>query len=78
MKCPKCGIDNFEVISKTSGKIKRRGLLSILFHIIMMCMTAGLWIIIPLISGGSKGKIKTQTIFVCKNCGNEFTQKQVK
>ena len=29
-------------------------------------------LIIPLLTGGSKGKIKSHTSFVCLNCGKEF------
>jgi hypothetical protein len=33
-------------------------------------ITAGIWIIVPLIRGGARGKIKTKIEFVCLNCGS--------
>ena len=76
MQCPKCGSNNFEVISKTKGKIKKRGFIMTLVHLFLIVGTCGLWLIVPLLRGGSKGKIKSETRFVCKECGNEFNAKQ--
>lgn len=71
MNCKKCGSTNLTPLSKTTGKIKKRGCLSVLFHGTMILCTAGLWIIVPLIRGGSKGKIKTEIVYVCSDCGHE-------
>lgn len=69
MTCSRCGSSNVQAVPNTRGKIKRRGCLSVCFHVFMTIITAGLWIIIPLIRGGSRGKIKTKIEFVCLNCG---------
>lgn len=72
MKCPKCGSENVQLVTKTDGEIKKRGCLSICLWIFLALCTCGLILIIPLLRGGSKGKIKTTTSFVCLECGNEF------
>lgn len=72
MKCPKCKSENIQVITKTEGKIKKRGLVSTLIWILLAICTCGIILIIPILTGGSKGKIKTKTAFVCLNCGKEF------
>jgi hypothetical protein len=72
MTCKKCGNDNIQVISETSGKIKKRGLIITLVHIFLIVCTLGLWLIIPLLRGGSKGKIKSKTKAVCTGCGNSW------
>ena len=72
MKCPKCGSTNIQAIAKTKGKIKKRGLLATLMWLLLAVCTCGLILIIPLMTGGRKGKIKTKTAFVCMECGKEF------
>ena len=72
MVCKRCGSTNVQAVAITKGKIKRRGCLATLFHIFMTIITLGLWIIVPLIRGGSHGKIKTKTEFVCLNCGRKI------
>lgn len=72
MNCKKCGSKNIQVTSDTSGKIKKRGCLMNLVHILLIILTFGLWLIIPLLTGGSKGKIKTNTKAVCMNCGYKW------
>ena len=64
MKCPKCGSENILAVSKTSGKIKRRGLISTLLNLLLVFITCGLWLIVMIIRSGSKGKIKSKTAFV--------------
>lgn len=72
MQCPKCKSENIQAISKTEGKIKKRGFLSAIFWIILAICTCGVALLIPILTGGSKGKIKSTTSFVCLNCGKEF------
>ena len=72
MKCHKCGSENIQAVSKTSGKIKRRGLISTLINLLLVFITCGLWLIVMIIRGESKGKIKSKTAFVYLNCGKEF------
>lgn len=76
MVCPNCGANNSQAISNVQGKIKRRGIISTLINLLLVVCTCGFWLIIMLIRSGSKGKIKTETMFVCNECGNEFTAKQ--
>ena len=71
MKCKRCGSTDIQAIPITYGKIKRRGCLSTLFHVFMTIITLGFWIIVPLIQGGSKGKVKPKIRFVCMNCGKK-------
>lgn len=70
-RCKKCGSSRIQAVSITSGKIKKRGCLGTLFHIFMICITFGLWIIIPMLRSGSHGKIKTKVEFVCLDCGTK-------
>jgi hypothetical protein len=69
MQCRKCGSENLQAISNTYGSVKRRGCLMTLIHIFLVICTAGLWLIVPLIRGGSKGKIRTKVQWVCNSCG---------
>lgn len=71
MVCQKCGSSNVQAVSNTQGKIKKRGCLATLIHIILAICTCGLWLIVPLLMSGSKGKIKTNIEFVCLNCGSK-------
>jgi DNA-directed RNA polymerase subunit RPC12/RpoP len=72
MTCKHCGSENVQAVSNVKGKIKKRGCLMTCFHIFMAICTCGLWLIIPLLRGGSHGKIKTKTEFVCLNCGKKI------
>ena len=72
MVCKKCGSENIQAVSNTHGKIKKRGCFMTLIHLFLIVCTAGLWIIIPLLTGGSHGRIKTKTEFVCLNCGKKL------
>jgi predicted RNA-binding Zn-ribbon protein involved in translation (DUF1610 family) len=69
MKCPKCGSENIQAVAKTYGKVKRRGCLSMIFWLPFIIITGIFGFILALITGGSKGKIKSKTEFVCLNCG---------
>lgn len=73
MICSKCGNQNIQAVSDTKGKIKKRGCFMTLVHIALIIFTFGLWIIIPLLRGSSRGKITTVTKFVCLNCGAQVT-----
>lgn len=76
MVCPSCGANNSQAISNVKGKIKRRGIISTLINIFLVCITCGFWLLVIFIRGGSKGKIKTEAIFVCNECGCQFNAKQ--
>lgn len=68
MKCRKCGSENVVTQVVTDIKTKHRGCLGWLFWILLVICTAGLLIIIPLITN-SKTKSKNHTEAVCQNCG---------
>lgn len=70
--CPRCGSTNYEIVSMTEGDIKPRGCLHVLGYLILTFLTCGIWIIIGLLRSGSRGKIRSRTIGVCKNCGYKF------
>lgn len=68
MICKKCGSENVTV--QVVNEVKHRGCLMSLFHIIMTIFTLGLWIIIPILRGGTRSKTKSYA--VCHNCGNRW------
>jgi len=72
MVCPRCSSQNYEIVAITEGKIKPRGCLSVLMYLILTILTCGIWLIIGLLRSGSRGKIKSKTIGVCRDCGNKF------
>ncbi len=71
MTCRKCGSNNVNVQAVTTVKTKRRGCLGWFFWIIIILLTFGLVIIIPLLTN-SKTKSKTHSEAVCQNCGNRW------
>lgn len=54
MICKKCGSANVNV--QAVNEVKYRGCLASLFHIIMIMITFSLWLIIPLLRGGTRSK----------------------
>lgn len=75
MQCIKCGEQddrNLTIVTETTGKIKKRGTLMALVHLIFAICTMGLWLIIPLLTSGSKGKITSRHFWVCKRCGHKW------
>lgn len=70
--CPRCDSKDYEIIAITEGKIKPRGCLSVLVYIILSVVTGGIWILIGLLRSGSRGKIKSRPVGVCRNCGSKF------
>ena len=71
MKCPKCGSENVTIQAVTDVHTKRRGCLGWFIWILIIICTAGLVIIIPLLTN-SKTKSKTHSEAVCQNCGNRW------
>lgn len=67
MTCPKCGSNNIQVVQGDS-KIKNNGCLWTLGRWFMILITAGLWLMV----GKREGKLKTQTLAVCVNCGHKW------
>jgi hypothetical protein len=70
--CPFCDSVKIQAVSNTIGEIKRRGYLAAIGHLILAICTCGLYLIIPLLAGSSRGKVKTVFQFACLNCGQIF------
>ncbi len=68
MICKKCGSTNVNV--QVVNEVKHRGCLMSIFHLFMTIMTLGLWIIIPILRGGTRSKTKSYA--VCQYCGYRF------
>lgn len=67
MVCPKCGSDNIQVVQGDS-RVKNAGCLWAIGRFCLIVCTVGLWLII----GKRKGKIKSETLAVCLNCGRKW------
>lgn len=65
MTCKRCGSNNVNV--QAVNVVKHRGCLMTLLHVFIICITLGLWIIIPILRGGTRSK--TQSWMVCQDCG---------
>jgi predicted nucleic-acid-binding Zn-ribbon protein len=64
MKCKRCTSDN--VVVQNLQTTKRRGLLMWLFWIVIIVMTFGFALIIPLLTNT---KHKLRTMVICQDCG---------
>ena len=68
LTCPRCGAHNITVSSNTHTESKSR---SIIWNLLMILLTAGIWIIWMLIRK-RKEEIVTENIAVCQSCGNSW------
>lgn len=75
MKCPKCNSSNFDAVCRENEIFEKRKL-SLISNILMTTLTLGLWIIIPAIGSYQRRKIKSRIVYICKDCGHEFTKKE--
>ena len=64
MVCPKCGA---EMQAQVTSEVQRRGCLTVLIYIVLLCIPIVGWIALFLLLRGRKSK--TLTYFVCPNCG---------
>ncbi|NLL92446.1 MAG: hypothetical protein GX222_08580 [Ruminococcaceae bacterium] len=71
MICPRCKSNRVTIQAVEKVKIKRRGPLRWFLWILLAIVTAGLILIIPLLTN-SKVKSKTHTLAVCQNCGKSW------
>lgn len=71
MKCPRCGGSQVIVQAVTHVTEKRRGCLGWALWILLAICTAGLILIIPLLTNRSI-KSKTHSEAVCQNCGKRW------
>ncbi len=72
MRCPKCGSENVIVQAVTEVETKRRGCFGWMMWIVLALLTAGLILIIPLLTN-SKTKSKTKKKAICQKCGKSWT-----
>lgn len=71
MVCQRCGSNNVTV--QAVNEVKHRGCLMTLVHITLTVCTFGLWLIIPMLRGGTRSKTKSYA--VCQDCGYRFKVK---
>lgn len=68
MVCPKCKCENVNVNTSVVMKSKHR---SFLWNLLMICCTAGLWLIWMLVRK-KKEKQVTVKMAVCQGCGHSW------
>lgn len=68
MKCRKCGSENVQV--QAVAETKKRGCLSVLLYIILLCIPVIGWIALFMLLRGRKSK--TKNYHVCQNCGKRW------
>lgn len=66
--CPKCGSSNVSV--QAVAEQKKRGCLTVLLYIILLCLPVVGWIALFMLLRGKKSK--TVTYGVCQTCGAKF------
>ena len=71
MTCPRCKSPSVLVQAVSTVKTKHRGCLGWFFWLLLAVCTAGLILIIPLITN-SKVKSKVYHEAICQNCGNRW------
>ena len=64
MRCPRCG-GGMEI--QAVAEMRKRGCLTVLLYIIMLCLPVIGWIALFMLLRGRKSK--TVSIAVCQNCG---------
>lgn len=68
MICPKCGNDNVQM--QAVAEQKKRGCLTVLLFLILICIPILGWIVLFSLLRGKKSK--TRTYAVCQSCGNRW------
>lgn len=68
MTCPKCGSNNVSVNTSTYSKSQSR---SLIWNLLMIFLTAGIWIVWMLIRS-KKERIIKETTATCQNCGHSW------
>lgn len=75
MICPKCGSENVTVTTEqisAKTRAKGKGCLWTLGRWMLICCTAGLWLLIGKRKGKSTTQFKNTTVAICQNCGNKW------
>lgn len=70
MICPKCGSDRVQV--QLVSEIRKRGCLSVLLYLILLCIPVIGWIALFMLLRGRKSR--TVAYGVCQNCGWRWKQ----
>ena len=70
MICPKCGSDRVQV--QLVSEIRKRGCLSVLLYLILLCIPVIGWIALFMLLRGRKSR--TVAYAVCQNCGWRWKQ----
>ena len=70
MICPKCGSDRVQV--QLVPEIRKRGCLSVLLYLILLCIPVIGWIALFMLLRGRKSR--TVAYGVCQNCGWRWKQ----
>lgn len=68
MTCPRCGSSNVSV--QAVAESKRRGCLTILLYILLICCIGIGWVILFFLIRGQK--TKTVNYAVCQDCGHRW------
>lgn len=68
MICPKCKSENVNI--QAVSELKRRGCLTVILYIILLCIPVIGWIALILLLRGRKSK--TVNYCVCQNCGHRW------
>jgi len=69
LRCPKCGSENIEPVTITSGKTKGFGLGKAIVGGVALANPVGL---AAGVIGMGKGKTKTEVEWICKSCAKQF------
>lgn len=64
MTCRRCGGQMFP---QAISEIRKRGCLTIVFYLILLCIPVLGWFALFMLLRGQKSK--TRTVWVCSNCG---------
>ncbi len=65
MTCKKCGSNNVNV--QAVNEVQRRGCITVLIYIILICIPFIGWIALAMLLRGRKSK--TKSFMVCQDCG---------
>lgn len=68
MTCPKCNSENVNV--QAVAEMKKRGCITVLIYIILICIPIIGWIALFMLLRGRNSK--TVQYAVCQNCGNKW------
>jgi transcription elongation factor Elf1 len=68
MVCPKCKSENVSI--QTVAETQKRGCLTVLLYIILLCIPVIGWIALFMLLRGKKSK--TVSYAVCQSCGHKW------